>query len=175
MRYPGRICPGRSVKGIAATATSDTIVMVPHHSIRISADRGGTFCDVHACVKYSMFCFKFSQATSFPEIILTRITRVTGKNSSLSSARPSFLPYNAHRNLIPVQYHRILPITKMPQQKASGVCWRLSLEMRYPEAKSLISPRSVGCSLYTSFAYPDWSHIIRLHPPVHNCRHQCAP
>jgi hypothetical protein len=32
-------------------------VMIPDHSIRISADRGGTFCDVYAWVKFSMFCF----------------------------------------------------------------------------------------------------------------------
>ena len=32
-------------------------MMVPDHSIRISADRGGTFCDVYACVKPSLFCF----------------------------------------------------------------------------------------------------------------------
>jgi hypothetical protein len=32
-------------------------MMVPDHSIRISADRGGTFCDVYACVEPSMFCF----------------------------------------------------------------------------------------------------------------------
>ncbi len=120
-------------------------MMVPDHSIRISADRGGTFCDVYACVVSCMFCFSPTCNLLHPqEIILIRITHVLGKNSSLSSARPSLLPYNAHRNLIPVQYHRILPITKMPRQKAFGVCWRLSLEMRYQEAKNLISPRSVG-------------------------------
>jgi len=126
-------------------------------------------------------CSAFHQLVTYfrlshpQEIILIRITRVLGKNSSLSSARPPSLLYNAHRNLIPVQYHRIRPITMMLRQKASGVCWRLSLEMRYQEAKSLISPRSVGCSPNTSFASPDWLFIIRLYPPIHNCRHQCTP
>lgn len=31
--------------------------MVPNHSIRISADRGGTFCDVYACVESSVSAF----------------------------------------------------------------------------------------------------------------------
>ena len=130
--------------------------MVPDHSIRISADRGGTFCDVHACVEFSIFSFSPTyDLPSSPEIILIRITHVVGKNSSLSFARPSLWSSNAHRDLIPAQYHRIRPTTKMPRQKASDVCWRLSLEMRYQEAKGLISPRSVGRSSNSSFTSSD--------------------
>jgi len=31
------------------------VMTIADHSIRISADRGGTFCDVYACVQPSMY------------------------------------------------------------------------------------------------------------------------
>jgi hypothetical protein len=35
--------------------TFHKVMTIANHSIRISADRGGTFCDVYACVQPSMY------------------------------------------------------------------------------------------------------------------------